>query len=119
MSKMGISAVSSYQGAQIFEAIGIDQMVIDNYFTGTVSRVRGVGLREIAEETLARHERGVRRAAERELDVGGHYHYRADRRAHLWTPQTVATLQEAVRARRRRELRGVRAAHQRAEPTAR
>src|SRR6185503_237456 len=57
MSKMGISAVSSYQGAQIFEAVGIDQVVIDNYFTGTSSRIRGVGLREIAEEAIARHQR--------------------------------------------------------------
>jgi glutamate synthase (NADPH/NADH) large chain len=97
MSKMGISAVSSYQGAQVFEAVGIDQMVIDNYFTGTVSRVRGVGLPEIAEESLARLERAYGRRPERDLDVGGQHHYRASGEAHLWTPQTVARLQEAVR----------------------
>ncbi|MET0594568.1 MAG: glutamate synthase large subunit [Polyangiaceae bacterium] len=98
MSKMGISALSSYQGAQIFEAIGIDQVVIDKYFTGTASRVRGVGLREIAEEALLRHERafGARRAAR--LDVGGHVHYRAGGEKHIWNPKTVATLQQAVRA---------------------
>jgi glutamate synthase (NADPH/NADH) large chain len=97
MSKMGISAVASYQGAQIFEAVGIDQMVIDNYFTGVVSRVRGVGMPEIAEETLARHARAFGRIPERELDVGGQHMWRATGEAHLWTPKTVAKLQEAVR----------------------
>jgi glutamate synthase (NADPH/NADH) large chain len=93
MSKMGISAVSSYQGAQIFEAVGIDQVVIDNYFQGTVSRVRGVGLEEIAEETLARHER----KGERDLDVGGQHFYRVTGEAHMWSPKSVAKLQQAVR----------------------
>ncbi|MGZ3429671.1 MAG: glutamate synthase central domain-containing protein, partial [Polyangia bacterium] len=97
MSKMGISAVASYQGAQIFEAVGIDQMVIDNYFTGAVSRVRGVGMPEIAEETLARHARAFSRNPERELDVGGQHMWRTTGEAHLWTPKTVAKLQEAVR----------------------
>ena len=97
MSKMGISAVSSYQGAQIFESIGIDQMVIDNYFTGTVSRVRGVGLGEIAEETLARHARAHSPRPARELDVGGQHQFRVTGEAHMWTPQSVAKLQEAVR----------------------
>jgi glutamate synthase (NADPH/NADH) large chain len=97
MSKMGISTLSSYQGAQIFEAIGIDQFVIDKYFTGTASRIRGVGLKEIAEEALWRHERafGARPAAR--LDVGGHYHYRATGERHIWNPKTVASLQKAVR----------------------
>ncbi|HXU67784.1 MAG TPA: glutamate synthase large subunit, partial [Polyangia bacterium] len=97
MSKMGISAVSSYQGAQIFEAVGIDQVVIDNYFTGTVSRVRGVGMPEIAEETLARHRRAFGARPERELDVGGQHTWRVTGEAHLWSPKTVAKLQEAVR----------------------
>ncbi len=100
MSKMGISAVSSYQGAQTFEAVGIDQVVIDNYFTGTVSRVRGVGAGEIAEETLARHRRAfaARPALDaRELDVGGQHAWRVTGEAHLWSPKTVAKLQEAVR----------------------
>src|SRR5215471_13399739 len=96
MSKMGISTLSSYQGAQIFEAIGIDQFVIDKYFSGTASRVRGVGLREIAEEALARHEHAFARPGAR-LDVGGHYHYRATGERHLWNPKTVASLQKAVR----------------------
>jgi glutamate synthase (NADPH/NADH) large chain len=97
MSKMGISAVSSYQGAQIFEAVGIDQMVIDNYFTGAPSRIRGVGLPEIAEESLARHARAYGPHPARELDVGGYHTYRTTGEPHLWTPKTVASLQKAVR----------------------
>jgi glutamate synthase (NADPH/NADH) large chain len=97
MSKMGISAVSSYQGGQIFEAVGIDQVVIDDHFTGTVSRVRGVGMAEIAEETLARHRRAFAPQPERELDVGGQHMWRATGEAHLWSPATVAKLQQAVR----------------------
>src|SRR6185369_4585775 len=97
MSKMGISTLSSYQGAQIFEAIGIDQFVVDKYFTGTASRIRGVGLREIAEESLVRHERAFGRRPEQRLDVGGHIHYRATGERHLWNPKTVASLQRAVR----------------------
>jgi glutamate synthase (NADPH/NADH) large chain len=97
MSKMGISAVSSYQGAQIFEAIGIDQFVVDQYFTGTASRIRGVGLREIAEEALARHQRAFGARPEPRLDVGGHVHYRATGERHVWNPKTIASLQKAVR----------------------
>jgi glutamate synthase (NADPH/NADH) large chain len=97
MSKMGISTLSSYQGAQIFEAIGIDQFVVDKYFTGTASRIRGVGLREIAEESLIRHERAFGRRPETRLDVGGHVHFRVTGERHLWNPKTVATLQKAVR----------------------
>jgi glutamate synthase (NADPH/NADH) large chain len=98
MSKMGISAVSSYQGAQIFEAIGIDQVVVDTYFTGTSSRVRGVGLQEIAEETLARHGQAFAPVAPAELDVGGVHHFRVGGEQHMWSPQSVAKLQQAVRA---------------------
>jgi len=100
MSKMGISAVASYQGAQVFEAVGIDQVVIDQYFTGTASRIRGVGLDEIARETLERHARAFGPLPETKLDVGGHYHYRVPKvggEAHMWTPQSVASLQRAVR----------------------
>ena len=99
MSKMGISAVSSYQGAQIFEAIGVDQLVIDRYFTGTPSRIRGVGLDEIAAEALVRHQRAFGPIPADTLDAGGHYNYRVPPmgEAHLWTPATVATLQKAVR----------------------
>jgi glutamate synthase (NADPH/NADH) large chain len=97
MSKMGISTLSSYQGAQIFEAVGIDQVVIDKYFTGTASRVRGVGLREIAGEVLARHARAFGPDAATVLDVGGHHHYRTFGEQHLWTPETITELQKAVR----------------------
>jgi glutamate synthase (NADPH/NADH) large chain len=98
MSKMGISAVASYQGAQIFEAIGIDQEVVDRYFTGTPSRIRGVGLREIADEAIARHARAYAvDGADEKLDVGGHYHFRVTGEKHMWTPKTISALQQAVR----------------------
>jgi len=97
MSKMGISSVSSYQGAQIFESIGIDQVVIDRYFTGTSSRIRGIGLEEIAEEQLLRHKRAYAPNPEKKLDVGGHINFRVMGEPHLWTPSTVANLQKAVR----------------------
>jgi glutamate synthase (NADPH/NADH) large chain len=101
MSKMGISAVSSYQGAQIFEAIGIDQPVIDRYFSGTASRLRGVGLAEIADEALARHALAFGAQPAATLAAGGHYHYRGEQvqgEPHLWTPKSIAALQKAVRA---------------------
>ncbi|MBI2395785.1 MAG: glutamate synthase subunit alpha, partial [Deltaproteobacteria bacterium] len=98
MSKMGISAVASYQGAQIFEAIGIDQVVIDRYFTGTSSRIRGLGLEEIADEQLQRHRRAYTPGANlTKLDVGGHMHFRVMGEPHLWTPTTITNLQNAVR----------------------
>ena len=97
MAKMGISTLSSYQGAQIFEAIGIDQFVIDEYLTGTASRVRGVGLRHLAEEALWRHARAFAADADEVLDQGGHFHYRVNGERHLWNPQTIASLQKAVR----------------------
>jgi glutamate synthase (NADPH) large chain len=98
MSKMGISTFSSYQGGQIFEAIGIDQVVIDAYFTGTASRLRGLGLTEIAEEAIARHQRGfASQLTDPMLDVGGYHHYRVGGERHLWTPESVSSLQKAVR----------------------
>jgi glutamate synthase (NADPH) large chain len=97
MSKMGISAVASYQGAKIFEAVGLDQVVVDRYFTGLASRLRGVGLPEIADEVLARHTRAYAPVLDPRRDAGGHYHFRATGEAHLWNPRTVASLQKAVR----------------------
>ena len=101
MSKMGISAVSSYQGSQIFEAVGIDQVVIDQYFTGTSSRLRGLGLDDIAREVYARRDQvPLAAGGDDKLDVGGHYHYRGPAvggEAHMWTPRSVASLQRAVR----------------------
>ena len=97
MAKMGISTLSSYHGSQIFEAIGIDQFVIDEYLTGTTSRIRGVGLREIAEEALYRHNLGFGLDPKDVLEQGGLLAFRVDGERHLWNPATIASLQKAVR----------------------
>ena len=97
MAKMGISTLSSYHGSQIFEAIGIDQYVIDEYLTGTTSRIRGVGLKEIAEEALFRHDLGYGPDPKDVLDLGGLLAFRVEGERHLWNPQTIASLQKAVR----------------------
>jgi glutamate synthase (NADPH/NADH) large chain len=104
MSKMGVSTVASYTGAQIFEAIGIDASVIDKYFTGTVSRIGGVDLEVLAAEVLERHraahlERPSERA-HRELEVGGEYLWRREGELHLFNPKTVYKLQHATRSKR-------------------
>ena len=98
-SKMGISTVQSYRGAQIFEAVGIAKPVIDRYFTGTASRIQGVGLDVIAREALMRHHRGFPPVdVEGDvLDGGGNYQWRRDGEFHMWNPDTVAKLQQAVR----------------------
>src|SRR4026209_2873900 len=97
-SKMGISTVQSYCGAQIFEAIGLNHEIIDRYFTGTPSRVEGVGLREIGEETLRRHRVAYEPAAIRQLDFGGEIHYRIQSEHHNWNPDTICKLQHASKA---------------------
>jgi glutamate synthase (NADPH) large chain len=99
MSKMGISTLQSYQGAQIFEAIGLSPEVIDRYFTNTASRISGIDLDVIAEESRQRHEYAYPKATEPTpyLDLGGQYHYRAQGERHLWDPGTVSKLQHAVR----------------------
>ncbi|MCS7167733.1 MAG: glutamate synthase large subunit [Gemmatales bacterium] len=99
MSKMGISTIQSYRGAQIFEAIGLGQEVIDKYFTWTASRLGGIGLDIIAQESLARHREAFpERVTEgRVLDPGGQYQYRKDGEFHLFNPETVHKLQYAVR----------------------
>ena len=94
-SKMGISTVQSYCGAQIFEAIGLNHEIIDRYFTGTPSRVEGVGIREIGEETLRRHRVAYEPAAIRQLDFGGEIHYRIQGEHHNWNPDTIYKLQHA------------------------
>jgi glutamate synthase (NADPH/NADH) large chain len=99
-SKMGISTVQSYCGAQICEAIGLNRDLIDRYFTGTASRIGGVGMRELAEETLRRHALAYQPAPVRQLDFGGEYHYRIQGEYHNWNPQTIATLQQAARSNR-------------------
>ena len=98
MSKMGISTLRSYHGAQQFEAVGLAREVVDRYFTGTPSRIGGVGLDVIAREALARHRDafGPRDPAALELDFGGEYHYRLDGERHLWNPTTITKLQHAV-----------------------
>ena len=99
MSKMGISTLRSYSGAQLFEAVGIGGEVIDEYFTGTSSRIGGVGLAQIAADALARHRVAYdpQLPAADELDFGGEYHYRTKGERHLWTPLTISRLQRAVR----------------------
>ncbi len=98
-SKMGISTLQSYRGAQVFEAIGLSKQVVDRYFTGTASRIEGVGLDVIAEEARRKHEYAFRPAGEADapLDPGGEYQYRARGEYHLINPQTISKLQHAVR----------------------
>ncbi|MEM3086402.1 MAG: glutamate synthase large subunit [Halobacteria archaeon] len=100
IAKMGISTIQSYRGAQIFEAVGIGKEVIDRYFTGTVSRVGGVGLDVIAREALARHRAGFpdRPLLRSVLPSGGRHQWRADGEYHLWNPETIAKLQHSVRS---------------------
>jgi len=99
MSKMGISTYQSYCGAQIFDAVGLASAFVDRYFFGTATTIEGVGLAEIAEETVRRHraafsDNPLLRSA---LDVGGEYAFRMRGESHAWSPESVATLQHAVR----------------------
>ena len=104
MSKMGISTVGAYTAAQVFEAFGLSQEVADEYFTGTVSKLDGVGLDVIAEEARARHRRAhpdnPTDREHRRLDTGGEYAYRRDGELHLFTPETVFLLQHATKTGR-------------------
>ena len=99
MSKMGISTLRSYHGAQLFEAIGLNRELIGNYLPGTSSRIEGADLEAIAKETLQRHNSAFEKkpAGAPEIDYGGEYHWRRDGEQHLWNPQTVTLLQQAVR----------------------
>src|SRR5471030_2548430 len=99
MSKMGISTYQSYCGAQIFDAVGLRQEFVDTFFTGTHTRIEGVGLAEIAEETARRHSEafGDSPVYKTALDVGGEYAYRTRGEDHAWTAESVSTLQHAVR----------------------
>nr|WP_245634476.1 glutamate synthase large subunit [Janibacter limosus] len=104
MSKMGISTVASYRGAQVFEALGLSQELVDEYFTGTVSQLGGVGLDVIAAEATARHATAYppegMRPPHRKLEDGGEYKWRREGEPHLFDPDTVFRLQHSTRARR-------------------
>ncbi|MGB3232618.1 MAG: glutamate synthase central domain-containing protein, partial [Mycobacterium sp.] len=104
MSKMGISTVASYTGAQAFEAVGIDKAVIDEYFTGTPSQLGGIGLDVIAEEVKLRHRRAYpenpTERVHRRLEVGGEYAFRREGELHLFTPEVVFLLQHSTRTGR-------------------
>ena len=104
MSKMGVSTIASYTGAQIFEALGLSSAFVDRYFTGTTSRIEGVGLDEIAREIRARHNAGYpvdrRTLPHRTLEVGGEYRWRREGPPHLFDPDTVFRLQHATRQKR-------------------
>jgi glutamate synthase (NADPH/NADH) large chain len=104
MSKMGISTVSSYAGAQCFEAVGLSQEFVDQYFTGTSSLLGGVGIEVIAAESAARHAAAypedVASVAHERLAVGGEYQWRRDGPPHLFNPETVFKLQHSTRSRR-------------------
>src|SRR5499433_854556 len=99
MAKMGISTLQSYTGAQIFEAIGLNGDLVHRYFTGTVSRVAGIGLDVIADEVRCRHERAFpERPLGAELDWGGEYQWRRDGEHHMVNPDMIARLQHATRS---------------------
>ncbi|CAB5240006.1 unannotated protein [freshwater metagenome] len=104
MSKMGISTIASYTGAQVFEAIGLSQEVVNEFFTGTTTRLGGIGLDLIAAETIARHHLAYPVGGEipgtKRLPIGGEYQWRRDGEPHLFDPETVFTLQHSTRTKR-------------------
>jgi glutamate synthase (NADPH/NADH) large chain len=99
MSKMGISTLQSYKGAQIFEAVGLDKAFVDEYFAGTTARISGVGLAQIEREVVALHEAAfnAKVAANLALEQGGDIYWRRDGERHQWNPYTIGTLQHAAR----------------------
>jgi|YelNatPaOPRAMG01_1025707.scaffolds.fasta_scaffold00075_16 glutamate synthase (NADPH/NADH) large chain len=97
-SKMGISTLQSYCGAQIFEAVGLDSEIVDNYFTGTPTKIEGLSLEMLEKETMLRHNFALDPQIDQSsLDVGGLYHYRQDGEHHLWNAQTISKLQISSR----------------------
>ena len=100
MSKMGISTYMSYTGAQIFEAIGLQKELVDKYFTGTSSKVEGIGVFEVAEEAIRLHRKRFRDdpVLANMLDAGGEYAFRVRGEEHMWTPDSIAKLQHATRS---------------------
>ncbi len=99
ISKMGISTIQSYCGAQIFEAVGLEPGLIDKHFTGTASRIGGVGIEQLSTEALERHFRAYPRTGRDLLPVGGVLQWRRDGEVHIWNPDTIAKLQHSVRGR--------------------
>ncbi|MGQ4718959.1 glutamate synthase large subunit [Streptomyces anulatus] len=104
MSKMGISTVASYRGAQVFEAVGLDEAFVATYFNGTATKIGGAGLDVVAKEVAARHTKaypasGIA-ASHRALEIGGEYQWRREGEPHLFDPETVFRLQHATRNRR-------------------
>ncbi|MCH0539898.1 glutamate synthase large subunit [Streptomyces sp. MUM 203J] len=104
MSKMGISTVASYRGAQVFEAVGLEQDFVDTYFNGTSSKIGGVGIDVVAQEVAARHAKAYPASgiapAHRALEIGGEYQWRREGEPHLFDPETVFRLQHATRSKR-------------------
>ncbi len=104
MSKMGISTIASYTGAQVFEALGLSHELVEEYFTGTTSRLGGIGLDVVAEEVASRHRTAYpdnpTDRAHRRLEVGGEYQWRREGEVHLFNPETVFTLQHSTRSQR-------------------
>ncbi|MCX6627716.1 MAG: glutamate synthase large subunit [Candidatus Solibacter sp.] len=98
-SKMGISTLQSYRGAQVFEAIGLSKSLVDKYFTGTSSRIEGVGLEVLAQEAILKHRYAFAPQTEfdTELEVSGNYQFRARGEYHLYNPETIQKLQQSVR----------------------
>ncbi|MEC4020268.1 glutamate synthase large subunit [Streptomyces sp. H27-D2] len=104
MSKMGISTVASYRGAQVFEAVGLDDDFVETYFNGTATKIGGAGLEVVADEVAARHAKAYPASgiapAHRNLEIGGEYQWRREGEPHLFDPDTVFRLQHSTRARR-------------------
>ncbi|WP_369213836.1 glutamate synthase large subunit [Streptomyces flavofungini] len=104
MSKMGISTVASYRGAQVFEAVGLEESFVERYFSGTTTKIGGAGLDVIAQEVAARHAKAYPASgipsAHRALEIGGEYQWRREGEPHLFDPDTVFRLQHSTRSRR-------------------
>ncbi len=101
MSKMGISTIQSYRGAQIFEAVGLNEKLVNEYFTSTPSRIGGIGMEELEVEAVSRHQSGYGEtevAGNLDIKSGGQYHWRRDGEFHMWNPKTIASLQHAVKS---------------------
>ena len=119
-SKMGISTLQSYRGAQVFEAIGLSKSLVDKYFTGTSSRIEGVGLEVLAQEAILKHQHAFAPQTEfdTELAVAGNYQFRTRGEYHLYNPLTIQKLQHSVRHGELRHLPGIHRPDRRADAAA-